>query len=226
MTMRPTLAFDVFGTLVDPDGLIDPLRSLVGERAPAFAAEWRRRQVEYLFRRAAMGQYRPFVEVTAAALDDTAALFDAVPDTATRTDLIAAWWRLPPLPDAADALAAIATAGFPRVAFSNGGVADVDRLLQAAGLRDSLEAVHGVETSAQYKPAPAVYHGLAVELALEPQCVWLVSANFWDAAGARAAGLNSVWVARGRAAEHWEWQPSVIVEQLADLADQTGVLVS
>jgi 2-haloacid dehalogenase len=221
---RPFVAFDVFGTLVDPEGLIDPLRALVGERAHGFAAEWRRRQVEYLFRRAAMGQYRPFAAVTADALADTATLFETAPDAATRTRLLDGWWKLPPLPDAADALARLAGAGFPLIAFSNGAVADVERLLVDAGLREPLKAVHGVEASASYKPAAVVYQDLASALDVAGQHVWLVSANFWDASGARAAGLNSVWIARGRAAEHWEWQPTEVVEQLADLAARPEML--
>jgi len=45
--MTITLGFDVYGTLIDPLGIAAALRDHVGEHAPAFAALWRAKQLEY-----------------------------------------------------------------------------------------------------------------------------------------------------------------------------------
>lgn len=214
----PSLAFDVFGTLVDPAGVTEALKPRFGEGAATFAAEWRRTQVEYLIRHAAMGTYHPFPDVTAEALADCLQRFDVALGPAEREDLVDQWWRLPAMPDAAEALEGLAVTTHRQVAFSNGAAADVDALLQQAGLRTLLAAVHGVADAGTYKPAPAVYHHLAAVLGVERTDVWLVSANYWDALGARAAGLRSVWIARGRAPESWQWSPDLIVDTLTELA--------
>lgn len=222
-TGKPVLAFDVFGTLVDPAGLVDALQPHVGEQAPAFAGEWRRMQVEYLIRHAAMSTHRPFPEVTGHALTDCLARFGLQVDATIHEQLVAAWSRLPALPDAANALERLTANGHRAVAFSNGRQADVTALLERAGLAGHLAAVHGVEVSGTYKPAPVVYHQLARDLAVAPEQVWLISANFWDAAGACSAGLRAAWLARGREPDTWPWRPDLIVDQLADLADHPAL---
>lgn len=215
---RRLIAFDVFGTLVDPGGLEPALHAHVGDAAGAFAAEWRRTQVEYLLRRAAMGVYAPFRTVTAAALADTAVRFDVTLAPAARDELVAAWFRLPAKPDAAEALDALARGGQRLVAFSNGAPDDVDGLLRHAGLRAALTAVLGVEGAGTYKPAPVVYHHLVAAGGQTAEHTWLVSANYWDALGACAAGLRSAWIAAGRPAESWEWTADVHVDSLRELA--------
>ena len=51
-----TIAFDVYGTLVDPLAMHEHLAAVVGAgRAGDAAALWRRTQVEYSFRRGLMG---------------------------------------------------------------------------------------------------------------------------------------------------------------------------
>jgi len=218
------IAFDVFGTLVDPAGLVDALRPVAGQGAAATAAEWRRRQVEYLFRRAAMGRFRRFAEVTADALVDTARALDLDLADAERDRLVGAWFDLPAKAGARETLAALTDAGHRLVAFSNGGADDVDALLTRAGLREPLAAVLSVEASASCKPAAVVYHDMLARTQTSAAGSWLVSANCWDAIGARAAGLQSVWLAAGRPVEQWEWQPTACVEGITDLLDRPPAL--
>jgi len=54
------LGFDVYGTLVDPLALAEPLQALVGEHAVQFANLWRTKQLEYSFRRGLMRRYVDF----------------------------------------------------------------------------------------------------------------------------------------------------------------------
>jgi hypothetical protein len=66
------LAFDVYGTLIDPFGISQRLKSIAGDKTPAFAQMWRDKQIEYLFRRGLGRDYRPFSICTSQALDYTA----------------------------------------------------------------------------------------------------------------------------------------------------------
>ena len=69
--MKTTLAFDVYGTLIDTNGVITALEPLVGPKAPAFSEAWREKQLEYSFRRGLMQNYENFAVCTSQALDYT-----------------------------------------------------------------------------------------------------------------------------------------------------------
>ena len=52
-----TIAFDVYGTLIDTDGVVSQLREWVGSGAEKFSKTWRSKQLEYSFRRGHMRCY-------------------------------------------------------------------------------------------------------------------------------------------------------------------------
>jgi 2-haloacid dehalogenase len=58
--MTITLAFDVYGTLINAHGLLAKLQGIKGDRAAAFSQTWRDKQLEYSFRRGLMQHYRAF----------------------------------------------------------------------------------------------------------------------------------------------------------------------
>jgi 2-haloacid dehalogenase len=58
--MKITLAFDVYGTLVDPSGMAKHLAHDLGAKAAEFADCWREKQLEYSFRRGLMQNYADF----------------------------------------------------------------------------------------------------------------------------------------------------------------------
>lgn len=216
------LGFDVFGTLVDPTGVADSVRPLAGEATDWLIQEWRRSQLEYAFRRAAMERYAPFDEVTAHALDRAIAVTGANIPESQRTELVSAWTRLPAFADAAATLDALRAAGHRCVAFSNGTPNGLDRLLRHAGLMEHLDDVLSVEQVGTYKPAPAVYRFLVEQGGLSPASTWLVSGNPWDVIGARAVGLRAAWVQRDphSAFDPWGDRPDLVVTGLAELADR------
>ena len=55
-----TLAFDVYGTLIDTNGVLVLLEKIVGKKAKAFSQTWRDKQLEYSFRRGHMQNYVGF----------------------------------------------------------------------------------------------------------------------------------------------------------------------
>ena len=64
-----TIAFDVYGTLIDTDGVVDRLREWIGSQAETFSQTWRSKQLEYSFRRGLMRRYENFAVCTRHALD-------------------------------------------------------------------------------------------------------------------------------------------------------------
>lgn len=66
--MPRVVAFDVYGTVIDLDGLIQPLEEIFGTRARKAARLWREKQIEYTFRRALMRRYANFEICTAQVL--------------------------------------------------------------------------------------------------------------------------------------------------------------
>src|SRR6202035_33377 len=65
---NPVLAFDVYGTLIDPFQMEEHLGDAFGEKAKDASELWRSKQIEYSFRRALMKRYQPFDVCTAQAL--------------------------------------------------------------------------------------------------------------------------------------------------------------
>lgn len=215
------IGFDVFGTLVDPTGVAEPLRPFAGERTDALVGEWRRSQLEYAFRRAAMGQYRPFDRVTRAALDRALAVTGIDIPEADREELVAAWTRLPAFSDAAPALDALRARGHHCVAFSNGTAKGLETLLDHAGLAAHLDDVLSVESVGTYKPAPAVYDHLVAAGGADRAATWLVSGNAWDVIGAGAAGLSTAWLQRDETTtfDPWGHAPDRVVTTLNHLPE-------
>lgn len=219
--MPATLAFDVYGTLIDTHGVVTALRAHVGERAPAFSQLWREKQLEYTFRRGLMQHYAPFPVCVAEALDYCCARFDLVLEAAQREALLGVFADLPAFPDAAPGLAAAAAAGMRLFAFSNGTAAAVDRLLEGAGLRASFIDVVSCDEVMSFKPNPGVYAHFLRRAGVSGQAAWLVSGNPFDAMGAISAGMQAAWVHRpgGPAWDPWGIAPTVTVPDLVTLAE-------
>ncbi|MDG3440730.1 haloacid dehalogenase type II [Nitrospirillum amazonense] len=218
--MAVTLAFDVYGTLIDTHGLVAMLKGMVGDRAAEFSRTWRERQLEYAFRRALMQNYVPFSVCTAQALDHTCTLYKTPLRPDQRTALLDAYRTLPAFPDVADGLARLRAAGFRLYAFSNGTKAAVRTLLDAAGIADLFLGVISTDDVRSFKPDPAVYsHFLGAAGATDAE-TWLVSSNPFDVIGALSAGWRAAWVRRSSEAlfDPWGLAPTVTVTDLRDLA--------
>ncbi|ROW02015.1 hypothetical protein VPNG_07674 [Cytospora leucostoma] len=71
-----TIAFDLYGTILSTESITEALSAHLGgntTQAGAVSTKWRRYQLEYTWRMAAMGAYEPFDRVTRAALQHAAA---------------------------------------------------------------------------------------------------------------------------------------------------------
>ncbi|MFP3874838.1 MAG: haloacid dehalogenase type II [Thiohalophilus sp.] len=215
----PVIAFDIYGTLIDPHGVGVELEQLIGERAQEFSRRWRDKQLEYTFRRGLMRQYVDFSVCTRQALDYCDTVLGTRLSEADKQRLLQQYASLPAFADVAAGLAALQQVGIRMVAFSNGTAAGVNGLLEQAGIRDRFSDIISVDEIGSYKPDPAVYqHCLARTGAAVAEC-WLVSANPFDILGAAAVGMPTAWVQRdpGVAFDPWETRPTASIEQLTDL---------
>jgi 2-haloacid dehalogenase len=218
--METTLAFDVYGTLIDTQGVLEALVPHAGSRAADFSRAWRDKQLEYSFRRGLMQQYEPFSVCTSQALDFTCSRFGLHLDPGVRQGLLDAYRTLPAFPDAREGLARARQAGFRLFAFSNGGAEAVEALLAQAGLRDFFLDVVSVDEVKSFKPNPGVYAHFLRRAGAAGSEAWLISGNPFDVLGALSAGMRAAWVRRSQEAlfDPWGPAPTLTVPSLADLA--------
>ncbi len=216
----PVLAFDVYGTLIDPFHMEEHLRPAFGEKAREASELWRSKQIEYSFRRALMKKYAPFDVCTAQALRFVSAQLGISISEEAHEQLMAKYLRLPAFLDVANALNDLAAQGFAIAACSNGTENAVRTLLHHAGILSRFSKIVSVDPIYTFKPDPAVYEYLVAELHSRRDMVWLISSNPFDVIGARACGLRTAWVQRDlkRAFDPWEFEPDLIVHGLAELA--------
>src|ERR1700682_5432366 len=102
------LAFDVYGTLIDPFRMEDHLRAIFGARAKEATELWRSKQLEYSFRRALMKKYENFDICTAQALRFVSRQLDVPLEEETLRNLLEQYLRMPAYPDALGALEQLA----------------------------------------------------------------------------------------------------------------------
>jgi 2-haloacid dehalogenase len=131
---------------------------------------------------------------------------------------MALYERLGAYPEARPALEALRGAGLRTAILSNGSPRMLAEASAAAGITSLLDAVLSVESVGIYKPSPAVYRLALDELRMWPNEVLFVSANGWDACGAKAFGLRVAWCNRsGQPPERLPEQPDFVVRSLAEL---------
>ncbi len=212
-----TIAFDVYGTLIDVSAVGAALRAHVGDRAAEFARTWRETQLNYSFRRALGRLYQPFDVCTRDALIATCTRFGVAMNDAERDGLLSLYTRLPAYADAAAALTQLGESGAKCFAFSNGKQQDVDALMRQASLDRLLRGSVCLESIQTYKPDPAAYAYFTRESAAI-EAPWLVSGNPFDIIGARSVGWSAAWIRRDPtlAFDPWELQPTITCASLTE----------
>jgi 2-haloacid dehalogenase len=215
--MTAALAFDMYGTLVDPASLAGALSAQV-EDPEAVAAAWRRHQLEISWLLTAMGRYEDWAQVTRYGL--LAALQESEQElTPGQLDELLGHARVPSLyEDVPAALAKLSDAGHVLAVFSNGTAAELEAILAATGIGGCFAQVISVDEVGVFKPAPAVYEHAARRLGRPLADVWLVSANPFDAAGGKAAGMRVCKLERQPAIRYpFAPPPDLIITSLAEL---------
>jgi len=217
--MPTTIAFDVYGTLIDTAGIVTALEKLIGDRAVPFSNLWRGKQLEYSFRKGLMQNYQDFSICTREALDFCCKSFQVDICSSDRSGLLEEYRYLPAFPDAEQGLAQLNGDGFRLYAFSNGKPDDVRNLLKHACIDQYLVDVVSTDELKSFKPNPAVYAHFLRRAGACGAEAWLISGNPFDVIGAISAGMHGAWVRRSPQAvfDPWEIQPTLTVANLVEL---------
>ncbi len=217
--MPKVLAFDVYGTLIDTQGVVTKLRNVVGDKAEEFSRVWREKQLEYSFRRGLMRTYETFDVCTSQALDYTGAYLNVALTPDQKSELLAEYRYLPAFDDVKVSLVGLKTDGHSLYAFSNGTAEAVETLLMTAGIRDLFDDVVSVDDRQTFKPNPDVYEHLLNTTAASAGNTWLISSNPFDVIGGVSYGLSSAWVRRSSDSifDPWGIDPTFTITSLREL---------
>lgn len=189
--------FDVNETLSDMSALRQRFEDV---HAPGdLAATWFAGTLRDGVALTAAGGYADFIDVADAALRGLLAAVPGWDGDAGRAaaHILDGLTGLGVHQDVPDGVRALHAAGFRLATLTNGSAANTERLLSGAGLREYFEDLLDVSVPRAWKPAAAAYRYATDALSVDPAETLLVAVHPWDIDGARRAGLQAAWLARG-----------------------------
>ena len=190
------IAFALYGTLIDIDALAIALRPFT-KMPEALRDAWRQRLQQLMNATSSPDRFVDFDRVAITALHDVAPRFLMQLDGANMKAAMDAWARLPAYDDVIPALTDASASGIPMVVLTNAVESTAENALAHAGIRGFFSHVFCAHAVRTYKPKPACYDQLK-SLGVEPSEILMITANDWDATGARQAGLHTIWLNRKR----------------------------
>jgi 2-haloacid dehalogenase len=220
-----TLAFDIFGTVLDLTGSITPpTREFLkgkGARigAEAFWDQWRTRQrIEQYQDSLMMLGHSGYLETCRRALIYCLRLNGIPFSDAEVGELMSAWQLLSPHADVAEGLRRLKPR-YQLVALSNGEQSYLEHL-EKERMRYGFDALISVQKAGFFKPHPSVYRTGATILGREPESIMMVAAHAFDIMGARACGYRGAYVNRYRLpVEESPHRPDFEVRDFVELAN-------
>ena len=221
-----TLAFDIFGTVLDLTGsLVAPTDRFLKELGSDltgvdFYPQWRARQrIEQYQDTLVMLGHSGYLETCRRALAYALRANGVEFRPEQVEEFMAIWQDLSPYPDSLTGLRRLSKT-YRLVALSNG---EPDYLLHLARNRIGFEfdKIISVEEAGAFKPHPAVYRAAARLMDVEPAEVMMVAAHSFDIMGARACGFRGAYVNRYKLPyeDTDKYTPDLVVEDFSRLAD-------
>ena len=218
------LTFDLFGTVLDLGGSLNPFIAKFLEAKGATAApgrfweQWRYRQrIEQYQDNIMMLGHSGYLETARRAFVYTLGLNQIQATKEEVRNFMLAWQELSPFPEVVPALSRLKTR-FKLVALSNGEPHFLDHLVKNR-IRWDFDGVISVQLAGAFKPHPGVYLRAASLLSLEPGECLMVSANSFDVMGARACGFRGAYINRYRLPfEDTPFLPDLTVKDFTELA--------
>ena len=217
--MTCTLAFDVYGTLIDTSGVFDTLQDMIVERVTPFMNRWRSKQLEYSFRRGLMDRHTDFSVCTKDALTYCCSSMRIDLTPKQKETLLDEYNVLPAFSDVKQALRDCRNAGHRTYAFSNGSKSAVEQLMNHAGINELFNGIVSTEDVQMFKPSPVVYQHFIKTSGATKESAWLISGNTFDVIGAASFGMKTAWVRRSddMTFDPWEYEPTAVIGNLTEL---------
>ena len=212
--------FDAYGTLFDVYSVGLLAEQLFAGQGNALAQLWRDKQIEYT-RLCSMSQrYRPFWDLTRAALRFTALRLklDLAPEAEDR--LMNQYRHLSAFPENREVLQALQRRGIRAGILSNGDPDMLEVAVKSAGMGDLVNPVLSAHGVRRFKTDAAVYELGTAAFGLPARKILFVSSNGWDAIGATWFGYTTLWVNRaGLPLEQLDTPPTRTGSSLRDVLD-------
>ena len=146
MSAPEALAFDMYGTLVDPIRIWKQLEQYIPDEDALRVAEvWRQKQLELTFRLTVMERYEDFEWITRKALDYALAAAGQELEANQKDALIAQYNNLERFDDVDSGLKRLQEAGHEMVVFSNGTPAMLQATLDQEGLHQYFQGFVSVD---------------------------------------------------------------------------------
>jgi 2-haloacid dehalogenase len=212
------IIFDVNETLLD----LDTMRSSIGQALDGqseLTALWFSTMLHHSLVTTVTGDYHDFGKIGVAALMMVAKNngIQITPEqavTAIKTPLLS----LPAHPDVKAGLSSLKSLGYKIVSLTNSSNQGVKTQFANAGLTEYFDERMSIEDIKVYKPDLRAYAWALKQLGVKPEEALMVAAHGWDVAGAKAAGMQTAFIARpGKALYPLAPQPDYIVKDLSEL---------
>ena len=215
--MRPVIAFNLNGTLLDPAGLDPIFAEFFGDAA--LRRSWFLQLEKLLLLSAATTVYHDFDSLAQAALG----LVEAEKRSLSNQEkqrFNEAVLHLPAFPDVEEGLKRLRD-DFTLVILTNSTLKGAMRQISNGGLTRYFAHVHSADEVQHFKPSPEPYRMLAQKLGVAVGEITLVAAHAWDIAGAAWAGCRTAFIRRpGQYLSEVSPTPNLVANDLLDLAGQ------
>jgi 2-haloacid dehalogenase len=212
------IVFDVNETLLD----LTPMRSSIGKILgdnEDLTALWFSTMLHHSLVSTVSGDYQDFGKIGVAALMMVAQnqgieITQEQAVTAIKIPLLS----LPAHPDAKGSLSALKAKGYKLVSLTNSSNEGLKTQFANAGLTNYFDERMSIEDIKVYKPDLRAYAWALKKLAVKPEEALMVAAHGWDVAGAKAAGMQTAFVARpGKALYPLAPKPDYVLTDLSEL---------
>jgi 2-haloacid dehalogenase len=189
--------FDAYGTLFDVYSVALQAEQIFPGHGERISQLWRDKQIEYTRLVSMSGRYRPFWELTRAALRFAALRLGLTLEQAAEDRLMNQYRHLSAFPENLEVLQELQRRKVPAAILSNGDPEMLGVAVRSAGIDGLLRHVLSVHTVQRFKTDPAAYALGPQALGLAARDILFVSSNGWDAIGATWFGYTTLWVNRG-----------------------------
>jgi 2-haloacid dehalogenase len=212
--------FDAYGTLFDVYSvglLAEQLFPGAGDRLGVL---WRDKQIEYTRLLTLAGRYKPFWDVTQAALRYSVQKLGLSMSPGAEEQLMNQYRHLSAFPENLEVLKALKSRGVQTGILSNGDPQMLAVAVKSAGFGGLLQHQLSVHAVRRFKNDPATYALGPQALGLPARDILFVSSNCWDAIGATWYGYVTLWVNRtGAPLDQLDTEPTRIGSSLREVLD-------
>lgn len=217
-----TITVDSFGTLVDPSAAETALAEHVEEPEP-ISNLWRSRSLIYTMVGNFVDAYQPFYEMNRDALQFALESHDVDLEEGTIDEVVSVYHELEVFPDVRDGLERLIDA-YDVYVLSNGDPELLESVVDHADIGELIADTISADEIRTFKPDVEIYRYAAGQTGTPIGEIAHVAGPSFDVQGAMHAGMQGVWLDRGRGPwDPFGEEPDLTVETFHEFADELDV---